>query len=99
MLTTAYVLGDTVNSVTGVVGYSFSKYRIHPTVALEFVNSNERTEAPELKGEGDLRIASFNVLNYFNGDGEGAGFPTLVVQITKKNYSANKLSLFLLSQH
>ena len=69
-------LGDTVNSVTGVVGYSFNKYRIHPTVDLEFVNSNERTEAPELKGEGDLRIASFNVLNYFNGDGEGAGFPT-----------------------
>ncbi|ALO43695.1 ExeM/NucH family extracellular endonuclease [Pseudoalteromonas phenolica] len=69
-------LGDTVNNVTGVLGYSFSKYRLHPTVDLEFVNSNERTEAPELKGEGDLRIASFNVLNYFNGDGEGGGFPT-----------------------
>lgn len=69
-------LGDTVNSITGVVGYSFSKYRIHPTMTPEFVNTNERTEAPELKGEGDLRIASFNVLNYFNGDGQGGGFPT-----------------------
>jgi uncharacterized protein len=29
---------------------------------------------PEL--DGDIRIASFNVLNYFNGDGQGGGFPT-----------------------
>ena len=69
-------LGDTVNNITGVMGYSFSKYRIHPTMTPEFVKTNERTEAPELKGEGDLRIASFNVLNYFNGDGQGGGFPT-----------------------
>jgi predicted extracellular nuclease len=69
-------LGDTVNSITGVMGYSFNNYRIHPTMTPEFVKTNERTEAPELKGEGDLRIASFNVLNYFNGDGQGGGFPT-----------------------
>ncbi|MEL7478551.1 MAG: ExeM/NucH family extracellular endonuclease, partial [Pseudomonadota bacterium] len=69
-------LGDTVNNITGVVGYSFNKYRIHPTMTPEFVNTNERTEAPALEGEGDLRVASFNVLNYFNGDGQGGGFPT-----------------------
>ncbi|KZN36377.1 ExeM/NucH family extracellular endonuclease [Pseudoalteromonas luteoviolacea] len=69
-------LGDSTNSVTGVVAYSFSKYRIHPTTAPEFVNTNPRTDAPELSEEGDLRIASFNVLNYFNGDGQGGGFPT-----------------------
>ena len=69
-------LGDTVNNITGVMGYSFNKYRIHPTMTPEFVKTNVRTEAPELKGEGDLRIASFNVLNYFNGDGQGGGFPT-----------------------
>ncbi|WP_125783432.1 ExeM/NucH family extracellular endonuclease [Pseudoalteromonas rubra] len=69
-------LGDTVTNLEGVIAYSFGQYRLNPTKAPTFSNTNERTEAPELKGEGDLRIASFNVLNYFNGDGQGAGFPT-----------------------
>lgn len=69
-------LGDSVNSVTGVMGYSFDRYRIHPTVAPSFIATNPRTEAPSLHADANLRIASFNVLNYFNGDGQGAGFPT-----------------------
>lgn len=69
-------LGDTVNTITGVMGYSFDRYRIHPTVQPEFIASNPRTDAPELAEGADLRVASFNVLNYFNGDGQGGGFPT-----------------------
>ncbi|MBB1397936.1 ExeM/NucH family extracellular endonuclease [Pseudoalteromonas sp. SG44-8] len=69
-------LGDSVNAITGVMGYSFDRYRIHPTVQPTFVATNPRTNAPELHADADIRIASFNVLNYFNGDGQGAGFPT-----------------------
>ena len=69
-------LGDTVNTVTGVLGYSFDRYRIHPTIQPAFIATNPRTDAPALHADADLRIASFNVLNYFNGDGQGAGFPT-----------------------
>jgi uncharacterized protein len=68
--------GDTVNTVTGVLAYSFSTYRIHPTVTPQFIATNPRTDAPELNPDADLRVASFNVLNYFNGDGQGGGFPT-----------------------
>ncbi|MBW4967839.1 ExeM/NucH family extracellular endonuclease [Pseudoalteromonas sp. CR1] len=68
--------GDSVNSVTGALAYSFSTYRIHPTVAPQFIATNPRENAPELHPDADLRVASFNVLNYFNGDGQGAGFPT-----------------------
>jgi predicted extracellular nuclease len=68
--------GDTVNAVTGVVAYSFSTYRIHPTVTPQFIATNAREDAPEQNEEADLRVASFNVLNYFNGDGQGGGFPT-----------------------
>ncbi|WP_440056548.1 ExeM/NucH family extracellular endonuclease (plasmid) [Pseudoalteromonas sp. T1lg65] len=69
-------LGDKVTGVQGVLGYGYSKYRIHPTVTPNFINTNLRTEAPVVEQRGDLRIASFNVLNYFNGDGQGGGFPT-----------------------
>ena len=68
--------GDSVNSVTGALAYSFSTYRIHPTVAPQFIATNPREDAPELHPDADLRVASFNVLNYFNGDGQDAGFPT-----------------------
>jgi predicted extracellular nuclease len=63
--------GDTVSGVTGVVDYgpinsdtSIRDYRIQPTVTPVFTQTNPRTAAPAPVG-GDLKVASFNVLNYF----------------------------------
>ncbi|WP_166838739.1 ExeM/NucH family extracellular endonuclease [Rheinheimera pleomorphica] len=68
--------GDTVMNLTGTVHYGFNQYRIMPTQLPDFIQSNPRTAAPELAADGNVKIASFNVLNYFNGDGLGGGFPT-----------------------
>lgn len=68
--------GDTVMDLTGTVHYGFSQYRIMPTQAPNFIQTNPRTAAPELSADGNAKVASFNVLNYFNGDGLGGGFPT-----------------------
>ena len=76
--------GDTVAGLTGVIDYGLITtpsdpiyhYRLHPTEEpVSFTRVNERTAAPEGVG-GVIKIASFNVLNYFNGDGLGGGFPT-----------------------
>lgn len=67
--------GDTVSSLTGILTFSFGDYRILPTQSPTFVASNPRTAAPELT-LGNLKVASLNVLNLFNGDGQGGGFPT-----------------------
>lgn len=56
--------GDMVSALTGVLDYSFSKYRVVPTVAPTFVASNSRTSAPDLE-PGNLKVASLNMLNYF----------------------------------
>ncbi|RUO63549.1 ExeM/NucH family extracellular endonuclease [Pseudidiomarina insulisalsae] len=69
-------LGTEITNPTGVINYSFSEYRLVPTADLQYVATNPRTEQPELAAEGDLRIASFNVENFYNGDGQGGGFPT-----------------------
>ncbi|MBW8191740.1 ExeM/NucH family extracellular endonuclease [Neiella marina] len=69
-------VGDTVDSAVGVMYYSYSEYRVYPTSDVEFSATNPRTLAPEILTEGNLKVASFNVLNFFNGDGEGDGFPT-----------------------
>lgn len=68
--------GDTVSNLVGVIDYGFGVYRLQPTQQPSFSSTNTRTTAPQLAGTGNLRVASFNVLNYFNGDGQGGDFPT-----------------------
>ena len=68
-------VGDTLDGLTGVLEFRFSNYRIQPVGAVNFIGTNLRTTAPAPVG-GNLKVASFNVLNYFNGDGAGGGFPT-----------------------
>jgi uncharacterized repeat protein (TIGR01451 family) len=68
--------GDTTSGVTGVIDYGLitsdaSYYRLQPTKAVHFTRVNERSASPADVG-GSLKVASFNVLNYFNGP----DFPT-----------------------
>ncbi len=67
--------GDSVAGMTGVMHFAFNFYRIQPTEAPQFTATNPRTTAPPDVG-GTLKVTSFNVLNYFNGNGLGGGFPT-----------------------
>ncbi len=67
--------GDTVTGAVGVLDNTFGTYRIQPTAGATYTRVNERAQQPEAVG-GSLKVASFNVLNYFNGDGMGGGFPT-----------------------
>ncbi|MCL6568906.1 MAG: ExeM/NucH family extracellular endonuclease, partial [Meiothermus silvanus] len=57
-------VGDSVVGLTGVLSYGFSSYRVEPVGTVNFIPSNPRPEAPEDVG-GSLRVASYNVLNYF----------------------------------
>lgn len=68
-------VGDTATNMIGVMDYAYDYYRIRPTQAPIFIAANARSAAPAYMG-GTLKVASFNVLNYFNGDGMGGGFPT-----------------------
>ncbi|GAB2198398.1 ExeM/NucH family extracellular endonuclease [Sessilibacter sp. MAH4] len=58
-------LGDSVNA-TGPLMFAFGQYRINPTKETFQINST-RTPSPNIIN-GDVSIASFNVLNYFNGE-------------------------------
>ena len=58
--------GDTINQLSGVLDYSFSEWRVRPVTGFDytFTPTNPRPEAPSDVG-GSLKVASFNVLNYF----------------------------------
>ena len=69
--------GDLVTGATGVLDYRFDTWGVQPTQPAAFATGNPRPEAPEVGG--DLKVASFNVLNYFTTltgpDARGANDP------------------------
>jgi predicted extracellular nuclease len=64
--------GDTLGDVSGVMHYAFDEYRVQPTQGANYANDNMRTAVPDPVG-GNLKVASFNVLNYFSTLDDGAG--------------------------
>jgi len=69
-LTNLFRGGDTIANVTGVMDYSFGLYRIQPTQGADYTNTNPRTAQPDDVG-GSVKLASFNVLNYFTTIDDG----------------------------
>lgn len=67
----------TTLSIAAVLDQGSGRFRLLPfrkAGQISHSEQNPRPEPPQV--EGDLRIASLNVLNLFNGDGRGGGFPT-----------------------
>lgn len=57
-------IGDTATGITGVMSFGFGLYRLQPTQLITFARTNPRPATPEPVG-GEIRVASFNTLNYF----------------------------------
>lgn len=69
--------GSTANDQVGIMAYGFGRYRLRPVDTEDSFKFDyaDRPEATPAVG-GDVTVAAFNVLNYFNGNGDGTGFPT-----------------------
>lgn len=55
---------DVLTNVTGILDYAYGKYRLQPIEGAIYFNTNSRPSKPDEVG-GTIRVASFNVLNYF----------------------------------
>ncbi|WP_163833243.1 ExeM/NucH family extracellular endonuclease [Spartinivicinus ruber] len=91
-------IGDTVDQLTGVIKYAYGQYSVIPT---QLIADNAfshhhypRQATPPLKQHGNLRIASFNVLNYFNHVVPGAASNPA----NNQNRGATRLTDFELQQ-
>jgi uncharacterized protein len=73
-------IGDQLRDHTTVLHFGFGEWRLQPididAITQEFQENRTRPR-PETPPEvgGTMTVASFNVLNYFDGDGMGGGFP------------------------
>lgn len=69
--------GDTVTGVQGVLEQRHGQWRLQPVRdagAPAYQRANPRRAAPPRHPATALRVAAFNLQNYFNGDGQGGGF-------------------------
>ncbi|ONT96975.1 endonuclease, partial [Burkholderia cenocepacia] len=69
--------GYTVRGVEGVLEWRYGTWRLQPVAGAAPVfdpAANPRRAAPARHPDADVRVVSFNVFNYFNGDGHGGGF-------------------------
>lgn len=66
--------GSVIRGATGVLDQRFGSHRLQLTAPLREITHAPRPQAPTVPG--DRRIVGLNVLNLFNGDGRGGGFPT-----------------------
>lgn len=73
-------IGDKLNGLEGALGYSYNLFRLVANNRIDSSNIDhsgwDRVETPELAEAGDLRVASFNVLNFFTTVVGGDANPT-----------------------
>ncbi|AVP95847.1 nuclease [Ahniella affigens] len=70
-----YRLDSALYGIDGVLDQLGEGYQLHLAEPIDRVDQAPRPTAAPLV-DGDLSISAFNVLNFFNGDGKGEGFPT-----------------------
>jgi uncharacterized protein len=66
--------GSRLREVEGILDHRDGVRRLRLTTPLPQIEQAPRPPPPEI--DGALRLAQFNLLNWFNGDGRGGGFPT-----------------------
>lgn len=66
--------GASLLSGSGVVGHDGRSLRVLLRDDLNVLEPRTYRNAPP--ADGDIRVGSFNLHNYFNGNGKGGGFPT-----------------------
>ncbi|MCA1928938.1 ExeM/NucH family extracellular endonuclease [Rheinheimera sp.] len=69
-------VGDTVKNLQGYLIETKQGYRLVAAQVPDFVSSNARSQEPKAKAADQIRVASFNVLNFFTGETAANPFPT-----------------------
>ena len=75
-LTNRFRGGDILQHLTGVMDFNFGSYKLQPVhlsepgPAVTYISDNPRPTAPD-PIPGDIRVASFNVLNFFTHTDDG----------------------------
>lgn len=67
--------GSKLTGLTGVMDFRYDEWRLQPE-GVPQIDKVRRPPSPPAPTADSIRVASFNLHNFFNGDGKGGGFPT-----------------------
>lgn len=92
-------VGDRVSGLIGILTETKHGYTLLPSRPPLFVTENKRPAIPIAAAALELRVATFNLQNFFNGNGSGGGFPTSrgAVSIEEYRRQTEKLGVTLRS--
>ncbi|WP_353506795.1 ExeM/NucH family extracellular endonuclease [Marinobacter apostichopi] len=68
--------GNRFGQLAGVLDFRFGDWRLQPEAMPELLKANPRQPPPARPEQPHLRLVTLNLANYFNGNGDGQGFPT-----------------------
>lgn len=83
--------GSSVTNLRGVLSFGFGYYTVYPLQAPKFAYA-ARPSVPGLSNA-NVSVAGMNVLNFFNGDGNGGGFPTSRGALTRDELRRQKAKI------
>lgn len=84
-------VGSRLAGVAGVLDQRHGRYRLQLAESLEVTSAAARPVPP--RPAGDTRIVAMNLLNLFNGNGRGGGFPTERGADTAQDYRVQQRKL------
>jgi len=88
--------GSSLRNTTGVLDQRRGEYRLQLTEKLDIRQAPRPAGVPQVAG--NLRVASLNMHNLFNGDGHGGGFPTERGATTREEYERQLAKLVTVVQ-
>lgn len=68
--------GDRMDQLAGVLDFRFGHWRLQPDATPRLLTTNPRLPPPLRPDQPHLRVLALNLGNYFDGNGQGEGFPS-----------------------
>ncbi len=89
-------VGSTVADLRGILAFGGNQWRVQPLPGADAPAVVVRRPAvPAFARVPDARVASFNIENYFNGNGLGQGFPTSRGALTYADFRRQRAKILV----
>ena len=89
-------VGSTVAALRGILAFGSTQWRVQPLPGADApALAVQRPAVPAFGRLPELRVASFNIENFFNGNGLGGGFPTSRGALTYADYRRQRAKILV----
>ena len=89
-------VGSPVAGLRGIMAFGGAQWRVQPLPGADApALAVQRPAVPAFATPAEVRVASFNIENFFNGNGLGGGFPTSRGALTYADYRRQRAKILV----